>query len=559
MKARWWRLVLLPLVAVILTACKLRIIVPEEGGIVVWGEGESCQAGDICNIDVSDQNFDETFRAVPDAGYRFVGWRRMERSFCGGKDGDCHLFTTTFNDNPNLVRFLDSPTDVFRLRPEFEPVAGYDPAFWQALVAEFLVGNIIPIDVDYLYASQPNAEMCDPGILNAEPGERALETLNQVRALLGLPTVAANAENDLVIQRIALIQATNAERWGGLRRDVSGSDACYDASVDDIIEGSALSAWAVPIDPARDVVTWLTGQFDAKAQIMRRLAISPYLTRSSYGQVNNFGSLDLLPDTADLDPASQPFPEELEFVAYPSGNFPFLLMTPLGQDYLIPNQPSNDLRWSITWVADDAGRQRHRFFRNARVSVAHRDTEEQLTVRGLYQEGTVLPLNNVLNWRVDNWQFDEPYIVTISDVEMEDGSIREIQYPVTIDRFPLVDELITHDPAEAGDSRSSQAVRGRFNSQTDSDSFAVELDGNWAFQETGDIGGRDSSGTVKLGYFLRIWDTRKQLLLETDQPVGIGFPAGLYTLVLSPCSLAGACYVLEGRPDEYSLEWARFE
>ncbi len=106
---------------VLLSACKVRITVPEGGTVVTRSGNIICAAGDTCEIDVVDQYFDETFMARPDDGYVFKSWAKVPRGLCGKRTGDCPLATTNFNGNPKLMAVLESDT-IFHLQPMFEAV-----------------------------------------------------------------------------------------------------------------------------------------------------------------------------------------------------------------------------------------------------------------------------------------------------------------------------------------------------------------------------------------------------------------------------------------------------
>lgn len=121
---RGWRLVLLACPLLALAACKVEIRVPEGGEVEARSGDYRCGAGETCTIEVSDTDFDEVFRAVPDANHEFVGWRAQSRYFCGGREDDCHLSTTGFGGNPGLMALLASE-DVFYLAPRFRPAETY--------------------------------------------------------------------------------------------------------------------------------------------------------------------------------------------------------------------------------------------------------------------------------------------------------------------------------------------------------------------------------------------------------------------------------------------------
>ncbi|MBN7797557.1 hypothetical protein [Parahaliea mediterranea] len=108
---------LLPLLA--LSACKVRVTVPEGGSVISASGAHDCAAGKHCVIDVYDTTFDETFTAKPAQGYRFTGWRKRHGGFCGGNTTPCRLATTGFEDNSDLMQILESD-QVFYLEPVFE-------------------------------------------------------------------------------------------------------------------------------------------------------------------------------------------------------------------------------------------------------------------------------------------------------------------------------------------------------------------------------------------------------------------------------------------------------
>jgi hypothetical protein len=91
--------------SLVIAGCKLQTIM-QPGGHVISESGN-----------FSDVFFDETFRAVPDPGYTFVGWRQRLRGFCGDRNAPCRLTTTGFT-NTDLMSMLDTDT-VFYLQPIF--------------------------------------------------------------------------------------------------------------------------------------------------------------------------------------------------------------------------------------------------------------------------------------------------------------------------------------------------------------------------------------------------------------------------------------------------------
>lgn len=77
---------------VALAGCPVNVIV-NPGGTVYSESGRyTCLAGAGCTIDVDTTDFNETFYAEADSGFIFLGWKRRERGFCGGRRTACSLF-----------------------------------------------------------------------------------------------------------------------------------------------------------------------------------------------------------------------------------------------------------------------------------------------------------------------------------------------------------------------------------------------------------------------------------------------------------------------------------
>ncbi|MBT4521318.1 MAG: right-handed parallel beta-helix repeat-containing protein [Halieaceae bacterium] len=107
----------------VLAGCKLQIVVPVGGTVTTASGTYTCLAGEVCEIDVVDLLFDETFIAEPDSGYEFLEWKKKAggRGFCAtesSRQSPCRLYTSFFANWPNLFAFL-ATDDVFYLEPAF--------------------------------------------------------------------------------------------------------------------------------------------------------------------------------------------------------------------------------------------------------------------------------------------------------------------------------------------------------------------------------------------------------------------------------------------------------
>jgi hypothetical protein len=117
---------LITIVSLALSGCKLEIRVP-HGGTVVSSDGAYiCEAGQTCVIDVVDLFFDETFIAEPAHGFSFSHWEEKDRYLCGEQTTPCRLSTAEFEGKPSLLSILESD-ETFFLKPRFSLILGSCP------------------------------------------------------------------------------------------------------------------------------------------------------------------------------------------------------------------------------------------------------------------------------------------------------------------------------------------------------------------------------------------------------------------------------------------------
>lgn len=109
----------LVITAVLLSACRIEIAVPEGGmveGYTLYGCGER----EVCTIEVDHLWFLETFQAVADANHRFLGWKQGDRYLCSGSTAPCSLSTFDLAGSTLETLLYDDGTRFF-LEPVFEP------------------------------------------------------------------------------------------------------------------------------------------------------------------------------------------------------------------------------------------------------------------------------------------------------------------------------------------------------------------------------------------------------------------------------------------------------
>jgi hypothetical protein len=91
----------------------------EHGSVATKSESFVCASGSKCTLDIESFDFEETFYAIPEKGYRFKEWKRGKGYFCGGLREHCPLSTASFSGNALLeeVLYSDQP---YYLEPVFE-------------------------------------------------------------------------------------------------------------------------------------------------------------------------------------------------------------------------------------------------------------------------------------------------------------------------------------------------------------------------------------------------------------------------------------------------------
>ena len=115
------RFVASSLVILLLSSCKLRVVVPEGGTVESKSTTYSCASGQTCEINVVDLFFDESFVAKPASGYKFKFWKKGDKRFCGHKKTACNLSTS--GHDPSVTEVISnflSTEEVFYLQHVFE-------------------------------------------------------------------------------------------------------------------------------------------------------------------------------------------------------------------------------------------------------------------------------------------------------------------------------------------------------------------------------------------------------------------------------------------------------
>lgn len=104
----------------LLNGCRIVVITPDTGSVTTIDSG-NCPPGTRCTLDVYDIHFTDSFSAVPNPGYEFVGWKKRDKGLCGGNVGPCELSTGDMAGNDALLSVLESDEE-FYLEPVFRAI-----------------------------------------------------------------------------------------------------------------------------------------------------------------------------------------------------------------------------------------------------------------------------------------------------------------------------------------------------------------------------------------------------------------------------------------------------
>ena len=272
---------------------------------------------------------------------------------------------------------------------------------------------------DFLYASLPDPNVCIAGTLTQKAKDRALESMNRIRALHGLAKVRYSSRYDRSVQEAALIQAAN----GYPGHYPKPSARCYTAAGAEASRTSNLYSGGGGVDPVVHMIGWTN---DARNRSMvaaaghRRWILNPFATYMSYGQVEGYAAQKVF----GFDRESKFLPPiTVDHIAFPYETYPFTLM-------------ADDPPWSFSVVEDKKSLQgnRHPYFQLATVRVTRVSDGTRLRVSHLHNDGGEKNVLNFLSWRVAGWAFDTWYQVEIRNVAMQRRKLQSFSYRVYIDR-----------------------------------------------------------------------------------------------------------------------------
>ena len=276
------------------------------------------------------------------------------------------------------------------------------------------------------YAQMPSLGVCKKGAVSASAKAEALATVNQVRALSGLPAVTYDPGGDGEVQSAALIMASNGalshfppQNWS------CWTQAGYDGAGSSNLHMSWSSAPLDPLPPSEAVVGFLV-DWNVPSLGHRRWLLDPFLPAVSWGAAGGFSAADgdwpyvwagvlqvmkdAAPDLSNLD---------LDFVACPVGDYPAEWFE---TDWYLSFSALVDK--GAAWGNSDVS------YGTAQITVT--GPGGAMSVYDVSHSTEYYGLPNHLQWKVAGLQAGVTYSVSISGVK-DGGQTLSYQYDFTLD------------------------------------------------------------------------------------------------------------------------------
>lgn len=271
-----------------------------------------------------------------------------------------------------------------------------------------------------VYFESPDLASCTAGVLQDAHKEEALQTLNEIRALHGLPAAAYNLAADDEVAEAALIMLAN----NSLDHNPPSTARCFSSAGLRGAQTSNLyihSASETLDMPAAQPVEAFLGDVGVASLGHRRWLLDPFLGSTAFGRADGkpAGSSNQVMTAAlkVISNDSSPGASAPDFIAYPQGDYPARLVN---KNWFLSFSVLNDKEVKANNGADNID------FSFSSIEVLDVDLQPLAVSEASYNyEGYGLP--NVLQWKVAGLQNGQSYQVTINNVRV-DGILRRYRY-----------------------------------------------------------------------------------------------------------------------------------
>ncbi len=380
--------------------------------------------------------------------------------------------------------------------------------FWKQIASDFDARTYS--SADYLYASAPDANSCDMGVLSEEAKERVVLVSNHTRELHGLSALTYHYGFDEEVQASALIMKAN----NMITHHPASNSLCYTQEGYVGSSTSNIYSGRYAVDPARHIIGWIDDARNVStvsAVGHRRWSLNPFEKYIAYGQNEGFSALKVFGFDEGYNTDIG-----IDYVAFPYKRYPYLFLS---------KDSSHPTPWSFSVVEekDSPWNNRFDYFNNATIKVREKTSGNQLNIANKYYDKAGYGVSNVLTWQVSDWKYDILYEVSIAGVDMQSREVKSFVYEVYID---YKDIITISRINEGGDTIDDNKIRGTLDSRLDEDSFAVYLSGTKTF--TG-----DNSIYSNMAFYINLYDSNKILIKSSDEPFTMYHLGGIYTVVIS--------------------------
>ena len=259
------------------------------------------------------------------------------------------------------------------------------------------------------YAEAPDLANCEPGTLSSVWKLQALDDVNYIRALSGLPPVIYHWEGDLQTQASSLAMVANSQ----LSHTPPPSWACWSQAGADGAESSNLYIqwqWEPEHhEPWASMLGWLIDE-GVPSLGHRRWMLDPFLSQVSYGAVHGPAQVSGANYPQSFASSLQVIHEEqadlagtdVAWVAYPVGDYPSELV-------------DKDWYLSFSWLVDPLERYMNSLVDVSAVQILVTGADGvALSVTDLSTNNDWAGLPNHIQWRVSGLVEGKEYTVTIS-------------------------------------------------------------------------------------------------------------------------------------------------
>lgn len=272
--------------------------------------------------------------------------------------------------------------------------------------------NTLPAELSKLYDCGPDTTTCWEGQLKSDEKIKVMDMLNYIRSLNNLQDITYNPDMEKYAQKAALITCANEY----MNHYPTTDEKCY--SIDGFLGCERSNLW---FGYASTVHTWLSEDMildwliDDGVENLghRRWLLNPFMREVAYGRVDKVngmgkhftaGALKVMLDSLDF---WQPFQSNIEYVAYPQGDYPL-------------NAFKLDWYLSFSLVADNKV-----FWNNAKVDYSNATIQMKdengynLIINSVSYNTDGYGLPNIIQWKAVNLQAGITYTVKISNLSYD--------------------------------------------------------------------------------------------------------------------------------------------